>query len=152
MKSTLIIQLTSEHGYIIATNHPYKPDEEWESTFICEPHQFVKLKFDSMEITDIANDILKIQFMTSELSKLNLLTVSFLKLISYIDVLELRYYYDLRYIIHFVKLYEWHDTSFPVVKILFRANNVKSFDQKEGYNVQPLNYHGFRLRVQCSCK
>ena len=73
---SLLCNYFLEHGTIIATNHPYGADEEWESTFICEKNQFVKLKFDSMEITDIANDILKIQLMTSELSTLYLLKVS----------------------------------------------------------------------------
>ena len=73
-------------------------------------------------------------------------------MLSYEITSELRYYYDLRYIMHFLKLYEWHETSFPVVKIIFRAKNVKAIDEKEGYSVQPLNYHGFRLRVQCASK
>ena len=51
-------------GRIISTFQPYRADEKWESTFQCDAHQFIRLKFDSMDITDIAIDILKIQFMT----------------------------------------------------------------------------------------
>ena len=53
----------------IATNQPYGGNETWQTTFVCDSNQFVKLKFEAMDITDLANDILKIQFLTSERSK-----------------------------------------------------------------------------------
>ena len=60
--------MISERGKIIATNQPYGATEKWESTFVCEPKQFVQLKFESIDITKIANDILKIQFLTDKMS------------------------------------------------------------------------------------
>ena len=54
----------------IATMQPYRPQEKWETTFMCQKDQFVKLKFESIDFTRIANDILKIQFYTHDMSKL----------------------------------------------------------------------------------
>ena len=59
-----------ERDETIATMQPYRPQEKWETTFMCQKDQFVKLKFESIDFTRIANDILKIQFYTHDMSKL----------------------------------------------------------------------------------
>ena len=56
-------------GDVISTHQPYRADEKWESTYVCQPNQFVVLKFDTMEISKIANDILRIQLLTAEESE-----------------------------------------------------------------------------------
>ena len=58
-----------ERDNIIATFQPYRKDEVWESIVSCESDQFIKLKFDSMDISEIAIDVLKIQLLTADLSK-----------------------------------------------------------------------------------
>ena len=59
-------------GNTISTHQPYRADEKWESTYVCQPDQFVALKFDTMEISKIANDILRIQLLTVEESEYGL--------------------------------------------------------------------------------
>ena len=56
-------------GDVISTHQPYRADEIWESMYVCQPDQFVVIKFDTMEISKIANDILRIQLLTAEESK-----------------------------------------------------------------------------------
>ena len=56
-------------GEIISTYQPYRADEQWESTFSCQSNQFVELKFDTMDFSQTALDIIKIQLLTEELSK-----------------------------------------------------------------------------------
>ena len=56
-------------GDVISTHQPYRADEKWESLFVCQPDQFVALKFDVMEFSKIANDILRIQLLTAEESE-----------------------------------------------------------------------------------
>ena len=56
-------------GDVISTHQPYRADEKWESTYVCQPDQFVVLKFDTLEISKIANDILHIQLLTAEESE-----------------------------------------------------------------------------------
>ena len=57
-------------GEIISTYQPYRADEKWESTFSCQSDQFVKMKFDTMDFSQVALDIIKIQLLTTELSML----------------------------------------------------------------------------------
>ena len=64
---------------------------------------------------------------------------------------EPRDFYDLRYINHFIKLYKWYDTSYSAIQVTFNASKVQPLDGNAGHKVQPLNYYGFRLQVQCSC-
>ena len=56
-------------GDVISTHQPYRADEKWESTYVCQADQFVVLKFDLMEFSKIAIDILRIQLLTAEESK-----------------------------------------------------------------------------------
>ena len=62
-------------GEVISTNHPYRANEKWESTFSCEADQFVEMKFDTMDFSQIALDIIKIQLLTADLSKSFLFSV-----------------------------------------------------------------------------
>ena len=55
-------------GEIISTYQPYRADEKWESTFSCSSNQFVEMKFDTMDFSQIALDIIKIQLLTAESS------------------------------------------------------------------------------------
>ena len=55
-------------GEIISTYQPYRADEKWESTFSCQSDQFVEMKFDTMDFSQIALDIIKIQLLTENLS------------------------------------------------------------------------------------
>ena len=55
-------------GEIISTYQPYRADEKWESTFLCQSDQFVEMKFDIMDFSQIALDIIKIQLLTEDLS------------------------------------------------------------------------------------
>ena len=55
-------------GEIISTYQPYRANEKWESTFSCQPDQFVEMKFDTMDFSQTALDIIKIQLLTEELS------------------------------------------------------------------------------------
>ena len=55
-------------GEIISTYQPYRADEKWESTFSCQSNQFVEMKFDTMDFSQTALDIIKIQLLTEELS------------------------------------------------------------------------------------
>ena len=56
-------------GDVISTHQPYRADEKWESAYVCQPGQFVALKFDIMEFSKVANDILRIQLLTAEESE-----------------------------------------------------------------------------------
>ena len=62
-------------GDVISTHQPYRADEKWESIYVCQPDQFVVLKFDTLEISKIANDILRIQLLTAEESEYRLQSV-----------------------------------------------------------------------------
>ena len=62
-------KIVKVRGEIISTYQPYRADEKWESTFSCESDQFVEMKFDTMDFSQIALDIIKIQLLTKELSK-----------------------------------------------------------------------------------
>ena len=62
-------------GDVISTHQPYRANEKWESTYVCQPDQFVVLKFDTLEISKIANDILRIQLLTAEESEYRLQSV-----------------------------------------------------------------------------
>ena len=57
-------------GEIISTHQPYQANEKWESTFSCGSDQFVEMKFDTMDFSQIALDILRIQLLTEDLSML----------------------------------------------------------------------------------
>ena len=100
-----------------------------------------------MDISEIAIDVLKIQLLTSDLSK-----PSPCYRISQVYSSEPRDFYDLRYIKHFIKLYKWFDTSYSAIKVTFNASKVQPIDDKAGHKVQPLNYYGFRLQAKCSCR
>ena len=54
---------------MISTHQPYRADEKWENIYACQTDQFVMLKFDTMEFSKIANDILRIQLLTAEQSE-----------------------------------------------------------------------------------
>ena len=56
-------------GEIISTYQPYRANEKWESIFSCGTNQFVEMKFDTMDFSQVALDIIKIQLLTNELSK-----------------------------------------------------------------------------------
>ena len=55
-------------GEIISTYQPYRADEKWESTFSCQSNEFVEMKFDTMDFSQTALDIIKIQLLTEDLS------------------------------------------------------------------------------------
>ena len=55
-------------GEIISTYQPYRPDEKWETTFSCESNQFVEVKFDTIDFSQIALDIIKVQLLNADLS------------------------------------------------------------------------------------
>ena len=133
-------------GEIISTHQPYQANEKWESTFSCGSDQFVEMKFDTMDFSQIALDILRIQLLTEDLS------MPFESLVFNKEILEPRDFYDLRYINHFVKKYKWFTTSYPAVRVLFDANNVRPFNKAADQNIQPLNYYGLLLRLKCSSK
>ena len=57
----------------------------------------------------------------------------------------------MRYITHFLKLYKWHDTFYPVMQVIFDASKAQPIDE-DGFKVQPLNYYGFLLHVKCANK
>ena len=63
-----VINFVKARGEIISTHQPYRADEKWESTFSCQSDQFVELKFDTMDFSQIALDIIKIQLLTADLS------------------------------------------------------------------------------------
>ena len=63
-----IIISVKVRGEIISTHQPYQANEKWESTFSCESDQFVEMKFDTMDFSQVALDIIKIQLLTKELS------------------------------------------------------------------------------------
>ena len=56
-------------GETISTHQPYRADEKWETTFSCGSNQFVEIKFDTMDFSQIALDIIKINLLTADLSK-----------------------------------------------------------------------------------
>ena len=62
------LEIILVRGDIISTYQPYRANEKWESTFSCESDQFVEMKFDTMDFSQTALDIIKIQLLTKELS------------------------------------------------------------------------------------
>ena len=104
------------------------------------------MKFDTMDFSQIALDILRIQLLTEDLS------MPFESSVFNKEILEPRDFYDLRYINHFVKKHKWFTTSYPAVRVLFDANNVRPFNKAADQNIQPLNYYGLLLRLKCSSK
>ena len=75
-------------GDVISTHQPYRADEKWESVFVCQSEQFVALKFDIMEFSKIANDILRIQLLTAGESEFQHQSVFSLVLNKYINILR----------------------------------------------------------------
>ena len=65
----LLVNFLKVRGEIVSTYQPYRANEKWESIFSCEANEFVKMKFDTMDFSQVALDIIKIQLLTDELSK-----------------------------------------------------------------------------------
>ena len=83
-----------------------------------------------MEISQIANDILTIQFMTTESQK--------------------RYFYDLRFINHFVTINKWFTTNHPIMEVTFDARKIRPIgNYSNEHELTPFDYDGLEIRVQC---
>ena len=83
-----------------------------------------------LEISQMANDILTIQFMTADEQK--------------------RYYYDLRFINNFVKMNKWFDTNFRTMQVTFDARKIRSIGgDSDKHLLTPFNYKGLEMRVSC---
>ena len=114
----------------MATNRPHGPDEYRQKTFNCRPNEFIRFKIKIMEISQIANDILTIQFMTADGQK--------------------RYYYDLRFINNFVKMNKWFYTNFRTMQVTFDARKIRSIGgNSDKHLLTPFNYDGLEMRVSC---
>ena len=115
---------------IIATNVPHGPDEVRNKKFICRPNELVQFKIKTLEISQIANDILTIQFMTTESQK--------------------RYFYDLRFIKHFVTINKWFTTNHPIMEVTFDARKIRPIGTYSNeHELTPFDYDGLEIRVQC---
>ena len=116
----------------MATNRPHGPDEFRQKIFRCRPGEFIRFKLKILEISQIANDILTIQFLTVNSQK--------------------RYYYDLRFINHFIKMNKWFYTNFPVMQVTFDARKIRPIgdDDDNKHVITPFNYNGLEMRVVCS--
>ena len=114
----------------MATNRPHGPDEYRQKTFACRSNQFIRFKIKIMEISQMANDILTIQFMTADGQK--------------------RYYYDLRFINNFVKISKWFNTNFRMMQVTFDARKIRSIgSNSDKHLLTPFNYNGLEMRVSC---
>ena len=76
-----MITFVKVRGEIISTHQPYRANEQWESTFSCKANQFVELKFDTLDFSQIALDIIKIQLLTEDLSMFHFISLVYNELI-----------------------------------------------------------------------
>ena len=120
----------SEHDYIMATNRPHGPEEYRQRTFKCRPNERIRFKLKILEVSQMVNDIITIQFMKSDTQK--------------------RCYYDLRFINHFIKMNDWFYTSFPIMQVTFDARKVRPIGGDSNKHIlTPFRYNGLEMRVSC---
>ena len=114
----------------MATNRPHGPEEYRQKTFKCQSNEHVRFKLKVLEVNQMANDIIIIQFLKSDIQK--------------------RYYYDLRFINHFIKMNDWFYTRFPIMRVTFDARKIRPIGSDSNKHVlTPFTYNGLEMRVSC---
>ena len=122
-----------ERDDIMATNRPHGPDEYRQKTFKCKPNEYIRFKLKILEISQMANDILTIQFMVDDSQK--------------------RYYYDLRFINQFIKMNKWFYTNFRIMQVTFDARKIRPIGgDADKHVLTPFTYNGLEMRVTCQGK